>query len=99
MFAALHSRPVHTGRRLACSLLLVSVVVGLAACTTSAPPQPSAAKPTSPPSAAAPKTAASPGASPAARPSPSPGAVAGIQILDATMADATPWVSLKLTGG
>jgi hypothetical protein len=103
MFAAAGRRPVHTARRLVCSLLIVPVVIGLAACTASSPPQPTAkseAKPTS----AAPKTSASPGASPgaspAAKPSPSPSpAVAGIQILDATLADATPWVSLRLTGG
>src|SRR5262245_53173888 len=83
-------------RRLACSLLLGPVVV-LAACTASRPPQPTAARPTSAASSAAPKAAASPGAA-AARPSPSP-APAGIQILDATLADATPWVLLRLTGG
>src|SRR5262249_40080368 len=35
----------------------------------------------------------------AARPSPSPAEAPGIQIVDATLADATPWVSLRLTGG
>ena len=96
MSAALGHRPVHTARRIVCSLLLVPVV-GLAACTASAPAQPTA-KPAAEKPTAVPKPAASPGASPAARPSPSP-AVAGLQILDATLADATPWVSLRLTGG
>jgi hypothetical protein len=76
--------------------MLVPLVVGLAACGSSAPAQPTA-KPTS-----APRATASPGASPAAKPgaSPSPSpAAAGIQILDATLADATPWVSLRLNGG
>src|SRR5690242_8300887 len=92
MFAAVG---LPLSRRLACSLLLAPAVV-LVACTASRPPQPTAARPTSAASSAAPKAAASPGA--AARPSPSP-APAGIQILDATLADATPWVLLRLTGG
>jgi hypothetical protein len=97
MFAALGHRPVYSARRLLASLLLAPALLTLAACSGSAPPQPTA-KPTSASSSAAPKVAASPGASPAAKPSPSP-AVAGLQILDATLADATPWVSLRLTGG
>jgi hypothetical protein len=100
MSAALGLRRLQTLRRLAFSLALVSLVVGLAACAGSAPAQPTA-KPTSA-SSSAPKATASPGASPAARPgaSPSPSpAPAGIQILDATLADATPWVSLRLSGG
>jgi hypothetical protein len=99
MFAALGHRPVHTARRLVCSFLLVPALLTLAACTASAPTQPTA-KPEAKPTSSAPKTTASPGASPAAKPSPSPSpAMAGIQILDATLADATPWVSLRLTGG
>lgn len=97
MFAAVLPLPVRTARRLLCSLLIVPVVIGLAACSASTPPPP-AAKSEAKPTSAAPKTSASPGASPAAKPSPSP-AVAGLQILDATLADATPWVSLRLTGG
>src|SRR5215208_7082600 len=97
MSAALGGRPVHTTHRLLFSVLLASALLTLAACTGSAPPQPTA-KPDAKPTSAAPKVAASPGASPAAKPSPSP-AVAGLQILDATLADATPWVSLRLTGG
>lgn len=99
MFAVLGHRPVLTARRLVFSLLLVPALLSLAACGGSAPPPPTA-KPDAKPTSAAPKTAASPGASPAAKPSPSPSpAVAGLQILDATLADATPWVSLRLTGG
>ena len=99
MFAAVGHRPVHTARRLAFALLLVPALVTLAACAGSAPPQ-STAKPDAKPTSSAPKPAASPGASPAAKPSPSPSpAVAGLQILDATLADATPWVSLRLNGG
>jgi hypothetical protein len=93
-------RTVQTLRRLAYALVLVPLVLGLAACSGSAPAQPTA-KPAaaSSSSSSAPKTTASPGASPAAKPSPSPGAMAGLQILDATLADATPFVSLRLTGG
>src|SRR3954471_8913305 len=93
-------RKVQTLRRLAYALVLVPLVLGLAACSGSAPAQPTA-KPAaaSSSSSSAPKTTASPGASPAAKPSPSPGAMAGLQILDATLADATPFVSLRLTGG
>jgi predicted small lipoprotein YifL len=98
MFAAVGHRPVHTARRLVFSLLLVPALLSLAACGGSAPPP--TAKPDAKPTSSAPKTSASPGASPAAKPSPSPSpAVAGLQILDATLADATPWVSLRLTGG
>jgi hypothetical protein len=93
-------RKVQTLRRLVYALVLVPLVLGLAACSGSAPAQPTA-KPAaaSSSSSSAPKTTASPGASPAAKPSPSPGAMAGLQILDATLADATPFVSLRLTGG
>jgi hypothetical protein len=80
--------------------LLASSFLVLAACTSSAPPPAtpkpaatqSAAKPTSSPAAKA-----SPGASPQASPSPQP--EAQLQILDATLADATPWLSLRLTDG
>jgi len=96
MFAAVSRRVVPPGR-LACCLLL-PLALSLAACSAGAPAQP---KPTSASSSkpTAAKPAASPGSSAAARPSPSPGAPAGIQIVDATLADATPWVSLRLSGG
>jgi hypothetical protein len=98
-FAAHPRRPI---RHLIVSLLMASSLLALAACTSSTPAAPAkpaptqgAAKPTSSPSAA--KPSASPGASPQASPSPRPEAL--LQILDATLADATPWVSLRLTEG
>jgi hypothetical protein len=97
MSAALGLRRLQTLRRLAFSLALVPLVIGLAACGSSAPASPTA-KPAATSSSSAPKTTASPAAKPGASPSPSP-AAAGIQILDATLADATPWVSLRLNGG
>jgi len=95
-----HCRPV---RHLVTSLLMASSLLALAACTSSAPasapPKPTAtqnaAKPASSPAAAKPSPA--PGASPQASPSPRPEAL--LQILDATLADATPWVSVRLTDG
>jgi hypothetical protein len=100
-FAAHPRRPI---RHLIVSLLMASSLLALAACTSSTPAAPAkpaptqgAAKPTSSPSAA--KPSASPGASPQASPSPSPRPEALLQILDATLADATPWVSLRLTEG
>jgi hypothetical protein len=81
-------------------LLMASSLLVLAACTSSAPaptppkPTQSAAKPTSSPAA---KSSPAPGASPQASPSPKPEAL--LQILDATLADATPWVSLRLSEG
>ena len=104
MFAAIvrFRRPLPRG--LAWSLLFVAVLMQTA-CTTSTPQSSSDAKPTvtrasGTPSAAA-RATASPGAAAEARPSPSPspGTVAAIEIIDATMADATPWVMLRLTGG
>ena len=90
------------GRRLTWLLLMVALVVQ-AACTASTPASSNAAKPTatrasSTPSAAA-KASPSPGTTAAARPSPSPSGAPAIEIADATMADATPWVMLRLTGG
>lgn len=87
------------------SILMASSLLVLAACTSGAPastpPKPAAtqsgAKPTSSPSAAKPSPA--PGASPQASPSPSPSPEPVLQILDATLADATPWVSLRLSDG
>ena len=88
--------------------LMVSVALALSACTSSAPAAPakpaptqSAAKPTPPPSGQASPVAAKPSPAPGASPqaSPSPSAEARLQILDATLADATPWVSLSLTDG
>src|SRR3954449_1467679 len=99
MFTAARVRYLRLVQRAAWPLLLLPVVVGLAACTASTPPA-STPRPTTSQAAAA-KLAASPGAPAAARPSPSPGASAApaLQIVDATLADATPWVSLRLTGG
>src|SRR5687768_805884 len=85
------------------SLLLASSLLVLAACTSSAPPptpkpapKENAAKPTSSPAA---KASPAPGGSPQASRSPSPQPEALLQILDATLADATPWVSLRLSEG
>jgi hypothetical protein len=90
-------------RHLTISFLMASSLLALAACTSSAPPAAtskptqSAARPTA--AAADAKASPSPGASPQASPSPSPRPEAVLQILDATLADATPWVSLRLTDG
>lgn len=80
---------------------VLAASLSLVACTASAPAAPTQkpvatnatanAKPTSP--AAKP----SPGASPIASPSPSPAPL--LTISDATLADATPWVSLRLSDG
>ena len=98
VIAALRRRPI---RHPIVSVLLTCSLLMLAACTSSAPPPtpkpastPSAAKPASSPAA---KASPAPGASPQA--SPSPAAEGQIQILDATLADATPWVSLRLSDG
>src|SRR4051812_28093953 len=89
-------------RRLTVSLVIGSALVGIVACTSSAPPAPTA-KPsaTRPPGAASPvaKTSASPAASPRANASPGPSTSTSIEIPDATMADATPWVTLRLADG
>ena len=82
-------------RRLAFSLLALPLILALAACSGGAPAA-SAPKPTAQTAA---RPTAKPAASPGARPSPSPAAEPGIQIVDATLADATPWVSLRLNGG
>lgn len=113
--AALAAHPRRPLRHLIVSLLTASSLLALAACTSSAPPPATpkpaptqgAAKPTppSPPasgqagqaSPAAAKSSPVAGAAPQASPSPSP--EARLQILDATLADATPWVSLRLTDG
>jgi hypothetical protein len=81
--------------RLTCSLLIAPLLLGLVACTGSTPPAPSAAKPA--PTRSASPTAGADRAS--ASPQASPGPVAAVQIVDATLADATPWVMLRLTGG
>ena len=99
-FAAHSRRPI---RHLVVSLLIASLALALAACTSSAPASPTpkpaatqgAVKSTSSPAAAKPSPAA--GASPQA--SPSPRAQGPVEILDATLADATPWVSLRLNDG
>jgi hypothetical protein len=73
----------------------------LVACS-SAPAQPAATSKPAATSAPKPSATGSPkpaGASPNPSPSPSPSAEARIQILDATLADATPWVSVRLTDG
>ena len=84
-------------------LLALPALLILAACTSAAP-SPTPAKPTAAsaakttaPTPAAPKPA--PGASPSASPSPSPVPAASLEIVDATLADATPWISLKLSDG
>jgi hypothetical protein len=97
MFAA-GLRRLSSPRALACSFVVAPLVLGLVACTASTPPPANTPKPATT-QASAPKPAASPGASPAAKPSPSPAVAQGLQIMDATLADATPWVSLRLTGG
>ena len=94
-------RPI---RHLIVSLLVASSLLALAACSSSASPpatpkqsateNDNAARPTSSPAA---KASPGAGASPQASPSPAPEAL--LQILDATLADATPWVSLRLTEG
>lgn len=104
VIATLSRRPI---RHPILSLLLASSLLALAACTSSAPPptpKPAptqgAAKPTPPSSgqaSPAAKASPAPGASPQA--SPGPAAAGQIQILDATLADATPWVSLRLADG
>jgi hypothetical protein len=95
-------------RHLIAALFLTLCLAFLSACGGSAPatptPKPAAPKattaPTSKPAAkASPAAGASPAASPGASPSPSPVAENPIEILDATLADATPWVSLKLDSG
>ena len=101
--AALAAHPRRPIRHLTVTLLIVSSLLALAACTSSAPAATptkpvatqGAAKPKSSPAAAKPSPVA--GASPEA--SPSPRAEGLVQILDATLADATPWVSLRLTDG
>lgn len=90
-------------RRHIVPLLAGPSLVLLTACTTTAPastpPQPTAtrAAPTAAPGPAAVLPSPSPGASPIASPSPAPAAL--IEITDATLADATPWVSLRLSDG
>jgi hypothetical protein len=104
MFPAAHSAGLRRWNLPPILLFLtLSTTLALAACSApaSAPAKPtdtSSAKPAAPTAASA---KPSPGASPAAKPSPSPSAspVALIEIVDATLADATPWVSLRLSDG
>jgi hypothetical protein len=101
MFAAVVRRyRSRLPRPLAVSLLIGSAIVGTVACSSSAP-SPTPAKPaaTRPASSASPaaKTSASPSASP--KPGASPVASNVIEIADATMADATPWITLRLADG
>ena len=106
MFApVLRTRRLCLPQGVARALLLGPAVVGLAliACTGSTPPPSPTAKPVAKQATStgspAPKLAASPGASPQAKSSPSPAASTSIAIIDATLADATPWVSLRLADG
>ena len=100
--AVIATHPRRQIRHLIVSLLLAPSLLLLAACSSSAPPPAtpkpaptqSAAKPTSSPAAKA-----SPASGSSAQASPSPRAENPIQILDPTLADATPWVSLRLAEG
>jgi len=100
--AAVATRPRRPLRHPMVLLSIASLALALVACTSSAPASPTpkptatqgAAKPTSSPAA---KASPAAGASPQA--SPSPRAGGPIEILDATLADATPWVSLRLHEG
>ena len=102
--AAFATQPRRQIRHLIVSSLIGSSLLALVACTSSAPPA-ATPKPGPTQSAARPIPPSSGQASPAAKPSPqaspSPGASAEnpIQILDATLADATLWVSLRLNEG
>lgn len=84
-------------RHLSVLSLMASSLLALAACSSSAPPP--TQKPAATQNAAKPTSSPAAKASPAASPSPSPVPEARFQILDATLADATPWVSLRLTDG
>jgi len=109
MFAAVFRRrrsrrpPGLTRRGLTRLLTIAPALFLLAACSGGAPsapaasntPKPAATRPAS--AAATPKPAASPGA--VAKASPSPASDTGITIVDATLADATPWVIIRLGGG
>jgi hypothetical protein len=75
--------------------LALSAILTLTACASPAPASPTAASKAPAPTSAPAKP--SPGASPAAKPSPSPSPVARIEIVDATLADATPWVSIRIS--
>lgn len=92
---------VRLSHRYAWLLLLAPALIVLAACTASTPtpatPKPAATRP--PGAVASPAAKASPGTSAQASASPSPAAEPTIQIADASLADATPWVSIRLTGG
>ena len=63
-----------------------------------APPKPAAAQSTPKP-AASPAAKPSPAAGASPQASPSPVAADPLQIVDATLADATPWVSIRLADG
>ena len=80
-------------------LVMASLALALAACSSSAPASPTA-KPAATQSASKPTSSPAGKASPAAaQASPSPRAGGPVEILDATLADATPWVSLRLYEG
>ena len=78
-------------------VLALSAILTLTACGSPAPASPTAASKAAAPTSAPAKP--SPAVSPAAKPSPSPSPVARIEIVDATLADATPWVSIRISDG
>src|SRR3954453_8566657 len=86
---------------LAATVALASFIV-MPACGANAPAaKPTAVSPTQPPRNA-PAASASPraGASPGVAASPSPSVpLARVEITDASLADATPWISVKNTTG
>lgn len=94
-------RPKHR-RPSTLALFALTTSLALAACTSATPLTPTQ-KPqaTSVPKGAQqqPTAKPSPGASPAASPSPSPSPAPLFSIVDPTLADATPWVSLRLSDG
>ena len=75
--------------------LALSAILTLTACGSPAPAAPTTASKAVAPTSAPAKP--SPAVSPAAKPSPSPSPVARIEIVDATLADATPWVSIRIS--
>jgi hypothetical protein len=83
--------------------IVASSLIVLTACGGAAPPAAPANAPaktanTTPAAAASPRANASPGAAALASPSPAV-PIARVQITDASLGDATPWISLKNTTG
>lgn len=104
MFAAVARRcGLRRLMNLTLSLSIVPALLLVAACSGGAPSapaasnaaKPAATKPAS--SASTPKPAGSPGAVAKASPSPQRGPV--LSIVDATLADSTPWVIIRLSEG